>query len=185
MMSTDFGYNARKAGQVAAFFVMQQGKLLNIVKLVKLIYMANREFMQLYDEPLFIDAPVSMRLGPVNIRTYEHINSGGSGWDEAISDRENHNVSLSNPSLVEEDLDELSEADLEVLHSTWKRLGHMNQWDLVKYTHDNCPEWEDPGHSQADIPYARIFKFLSKPNPHALERRILDIQQIDCLASGS
>jgi uncharacterized phage-associated protein len=175
---SDFDFNPCKAGQVAAFFVSKEGGLLNVVKLIKLIYLANRAFMAAYDEPMFMDRFVSMPLGPVNSRTYECVNAGAQGWDEFISDKANHDVGLARDVSSESDLDELSEADLEVLADTWKKFGHMDQWQLVKYTHDSCPEWEDPYGSSSPIPYARIFKFLGKERPNRLDEKIIENRRI-------
>ncbi len=183
MLILGSGFNARKAGQVAAYFVIREGGRLNVVKLIKLIYLANRHFMSVYDEPMLFDGAVSMRLGPVNSRSYECVNSGGAGWDDFIAGRDNHNVDLARANINDQDFDELSEADHEVLESIWGEFGHMTQWALVKYTHDNCPEWEDPGDSSAPIPYSRILKFLDKPNANELANDILEHKQLDRMLS--
>jgi uncharacterized phage-associated protein len=183
MTQSNFGYNPRKAGQVAAFFAMREGGLINVVKLIKLIYLADRTFMGEYEEPMLMDRFVSMRLGPVDSRTYECVNEGAEGWDEFISDRADHKVGVANNALSEEALDELSDADLEVLTQTWDKFGHMNQWELVKYTHDNCPEWEDPDGSSSPIPYARVFKFLKKARPKELEQGIMESKRIAAVLS--
>jgi uncharacterized phage-associated protein len=183
MIHSNFGYNPRKAGQVAAFFALRQGGLINVVKLIKLIYLADRAFMDEYDEPMLMDRFVSMRLGPVDSRTYECVNEGAEGWDEFISDRADHKVGLVSGTLSVESLDELSDADIEVLATTWNKFGDMDQWALVKYTHDNCPEWEDPDGSSNPIPYARIFKFLGKSRPKELERGIIESKRIASVLS--
>jgi uncharacterized phage-associated protein len=183
MTQSNFGYNPRKAGQVAAFFAMRQGGLIHVVKLMKLIYLADRTFMGDYDEPMLMDRFVSMRHGPVDSRTYECVNEGAEGWDEFISDRADHKVGLADNVLSVESLNELSEADLEVLNRTWNQFGHMDQWALVKYTHDNCPEWEDPDGSSSPIPYTRIFKFLKKARPKELEERIMESELIAAILS--
>jgi uncharacterized phage-associated protein len=183
MIRSNFGYNPRKAGQVAAFFAMSEGGLINVVKLVKLIFLADRAFMGKYDEPMLMDRFVSMRLGPVDSRTYECVNQGEQGWDEFISDRADHKVGLASNAVTIESLDELSEADTEVLGEIWKQFGHLDQWQLVKYTHDNCPEWEDPGESSSPIPYARIFKFLGKARPNELEKNVNESKRIAAILS--
>ena len=105
------GYNVRKAVHVVAYFALKAGGSINVLKLVKLAYLADRLF--------------------------------------------------------------LSEYEITVLGSVWKRFGHMNQWQLRDYTHDNCPEWEDPFKSSYVIPYERIFKYLGRgEHSEALERDI-------------
>ncbi len=130
--------------------------------------------MAAYEEPMLMDRFVSMPQGPVSSTTYECVCTGADGWDAFVSDRAGHCVELAKADISVEDLDELSESDVETLELTWNEFGRMNQWELVKYTHDNCPEWEDPEGSSVTIPYSRIFKFLSKENPVGLEKKILE-----------
>ena len=59
-------------------------------------------------------------------------------------------------------LDELSDADLDVLKDVFAKFGKVDQWDLVKYTHRYCREWEDPNGSSAPISYEAIFKALGR-----------------------
>lgn len=182
--NSDANFNARKAGQVAAFFLLQARGLLNVVKIIKLIYLADREFMRAYDEPMLMDCLVSMKNGPVNSATYACVNEGRDGWDDFISDRAVHNVGLVKSETNLDDLDELSEADTEVLAAIWAQFGHMNQWQLVAYTHKNCPEWEDPGNTSTEIPYLRVFKFLGKDDPERLAKNITDYKYVEEIIAG-
>jgi uncharacterized phage-associated protein len=156
--------NERKTAQIAAFFIRKEGGCLNILKLVKLLYLADREAMDKYDFPLTGDHFVSMPHGPVLSGTYDLIN-GASGpdstWEQWISDRENHNVSLKEEQ-TDTALDELSRAEVSVLESVYQQFGQMSQWDLVKYTHDNCPEWRDPNGSSIPISYEDVFLALKR-----------------------
>jgi uncharacterized phage-associated protein len=184
-ITLDHSFDAPRAGQIAAFFTKRQGGLINVVKLIKLIYLADREHMNLYEEPMFMDNFVSMRLGPVNSGAYECVNSGCDGWDEFISDRANHDVALSRSAMSDDELDELSESDFEILNKIWGQFGHMSQWDLVDYVHKHCPEWEDPGNSSLPIPYSRIFKYLNKENAEKLEKNIREQRLLDRALSYS
>jgi len=65
-------------------------------------------------------------------------------------------------------LNELSRAELKTLHEVWEQFGRMNQYEIRDWTHENCPEWEDPHGSSNPIPYVRVFKYLHKPNADAL-----------------
>jgi uncharacterized phage-associated protein len=66
-------FNRRKAAQVAAFFARAEGGRINVLKLVKLIYLADREFVLRHGEPMLDDRWVSMPHGPVNSGTYDMI----------------------------------------------------------------------------------------------------------------
>jgi Protein of unknown function (DUF4065) len=61
-----FWFNVKKAAQVAAFFALKQGGQIHVLKLTKLVYLSDREFMDRYDIPITGDKLVSMDHGPVN-----------------------------------------------------------------------------------------------------------------------
>jgi uncharacterized phage-associated protein len=180
-------FNERRAAESAALLLHKAGGTLPLIKLVKLMYLAERLSLQRYGEPLTGDRLVSMDHGPVLSRTYNHINgavpSAEGGWETWISDREGHAVALRDPSMIrsaEQDLQSLSESDVEVLTETWTNFGHWGRWELVKYTHDECPEWEDPSGSSKPISYERLFGALgySDDAAKALVERLSEQEQL-------
>jgi uncharacterized phage-associated protein len=173
-------FNVRKAAQVAAFFAMKEGGTIYVLKLVKLMYLADRRFMELYDVPILNDQLVSMPHGPVNSITYNYLNGSmeSTDWDDFLRDCENHQVSVSRIDIGQEQLDELSRAELRVLEEIWNQFGHMGRFEIRDYTHDNCPEWEDPNGSSTPIPYSRVFNFLNKRNSSELEDRVISERQV-------
>src|SRR5690348_2087883 len=99
---TPVWYNARKAAQVAAFFAKAQGGKINVLKLVKLIYLADRLALETFEYPILEDKFVSMDHGPVNSITLNYVNGMSDDrdeWAEFISDRTGHLIALSNPDL--------------------------------------------------------------------------------------
>jgi uncharacterized phage-associated protein len=174
-------FNVRKAAQVAAFFAREQGGSINVLKLTKLVYIADRKHMQLHDYPICGDALVSMNHGPVNSMTYDYINGQAysrDDWEAFVTDRANHEVGLSRQHFSDEELDELSRAELRTMRGVWEEFGGMNKWEIRDWTHDNCPEWEDPHGSSNPIPYERVFKFLGKANADELEARVIEDRKL-------
>ncbi len=148
-------YSPRKVAQMAAFFGQKQGGVINVLKLTKLLYLADRESLTRYGRPITYDRPVSMPHGPVLSRTLDLIDGFVSGapaaqWDEWISTRSNHDVAVKRE-ISRPDLDELSGADLDVLENVWRQFGGMDLWTLRDWTHSNCPEWTDPHGSSTPI----------------------------------
>jgi uncharacterized phage-associated protein len=166
-------FNARKAAQIVAFFALKEGGEINVLKLTKLVYLANRRHMELYDYPILDDELVSMPHGPVNSMTYNFINGYNeeAGWNEFITDRIDHKVGLTS-SISLEQLDELSKAELDTLDQIWQKFGAMEPFQIRDWTHEHCPEWEDPHGSSNPIPYERVFKYLGKNNAEELENEI-------------
>ncbi|WP_413817087.1 Panacea domain-containing protein [Pusillimonas sp.] len=130
------------------------------------MYLAERESLRVYGEPISGDKPVSMPHGPVLSRTYDLMNGWGSqaqdGWNSWVEDRSGYDLALRDPSMIrspELDLLELSDGDLEILESVWSQFGHLGKYDLVEYTHSSaCPEWEDPRGSSRPIPPVRLLR---------------------------
>jgi uncharacterized phage-associated protein len=175
-MSIPSLFSERKAAETAAFLLHKAGGSLPLIKLVKLIYLAERLSFSKYGEPLTGDKLVSMDHGPVVSRIYNHMNgalpSEEGGWDTWVSDRANNMLTLRDSSMIrspEQDLMSLSDSDIDVLNAVWSEFGHWDKWVLVKYTHDNLPEWEDPEGSSKPISYSRLFEVLGFGGDHATE----------------
>ncbi len=180
-------FNERKAAQIAAWFLRQEAGRMPHLKLIKLMYLADRQAMAEHGYPITGDQVVAMPQGPVLSMTLNHINgdveSGEDGWEAWVSDRENHEVMLRDRGSTQAELDELSPADIDILQAIWKRFGKMTKWEIRDYTHDNCPEWEDPQGSSKPIPYERIFEALGRnwEEGARLAERIREQQHIDRL----
>ncbi|RXH35239.1 hypothetical protein XH84_05745 [Bradyrhizobium nanningense] len=184
---TPVWYNARKAAQVAAYFAKSQGGKINILKLVKLIYLADRLALETFESPILADKFVSMDHGPVNSITLNYLNGLSDDrdeWAEFVTDREGHFVGLANSELKIPELDELSGAELKILALTWERYGKMNPFEVRDFTHNNCPEWEDPKGSSEPIPLERIFKFLGKRDGAQLAAQVESERYIDQLIAN-
>jgi uncharacterized phage-associated protein len=167
---------------VAAYFAKRSGGRINVLKLTKLIYLADRQFMESYDLPMLWDKLVSMPHGPVNSVTLNFVNGllgDNADWDAFIADRENHLVGLANPDISLDELDELSRAESNVLAATWDKFGAMAPWQLRNYTHEHCPEWEDPDGSSAPIPYDRVLKYLGKEHAADTAQEIDSLRALD------
>lgn len=152
-----FMFNERKAAQMAAFFLGQtpDGRMSHL-KLMKLLYLSDREAVSVFGRPILGDRLVSMPHGPVLSQTLNlmdgDVESEAGGWEDWISDKENHELSLRH-SLVGVVLDELAPAEIDVLKSVWDRFGGMSKWEIRDWTHLHCAEWVDPKGSSLPIRY--------------------------------
>lgn len=157
-------FNEKKAAQVAAYFAYRAGGNINVLKLMKLMYLAERESFREFGEPMIGDAMVSMPRGPVLSNTYDFTASGGHdplGWSYWLKDRAGHNISLRRKiATPREVLLELSDAELRMIGKVWEVFGGKDKWELVRFTHDECKEWQDPNGSSAGIPPERLLEAL-------------------------
>lgn len=180
-------FNEEKVAQMAGYLLLKRGGRMALLKLMKLLYLCDRESMRLYALPMSNDIWVSMKNGPVLSQTYDLFSNGSrrydSVWNKWISDKENHEVSLEFKP-TEDDFSELSLADIEILDSIYKKFGHMDRWKLVDYTHDNFPEWEDPNGSAFRITPYSVFIGLGYAPDKAklLVERLDEINELDNLA---
>jgi uncharacterized phage-associated protein len=178
-------FRERKAAQVAAWFLRQQGGRMPHLKLIKLMYLADREAMAVHGFPITGDQVVAMPHGPVLSMTLNYINgdieSGDDGWECWVRDRDNHEVSLEDRPVDREQLDELSAAELDSLGRVWQQFGMMSKWQLRDHTHQHCPEWQDPQGSSIPISYKRIFQALGRSEQEAtrLAQRLEDQRSVD------
>ena len=185
-----FPFDARKAAQVAAFFLIKardRDASVTVLKLMKLMYLAERESYRQYAAPMIGDALFSMPHGPVLSNTLNLINStpderqGGEQWDELISERDGRYLYLRGDAPIQqtEDLLELSEADLDILEDVWGQFGSLSALKLREYTHDpkHCPEWEDPDGSSLPISMETMLGSMGY-TPEAVQRVCENLQQV-------
>lgn len=142
-------FTPQTAAQTAAYFVAKKSGSISILKLVKLIYLADRESMRRYGFPISYDNMVSLPHGPVPSRTLCMINGEGRAahqqvWNRWISPRGGNIVKLNISKFKQTDLDYLSRANLTILSAVWRKFGEMTASQLRNYTHKHCAEWRDP-----------------------------------------
>ncbi len=175
--------NERKLAQMAAFFIWKQGSRISHLKLMKLLYLSEQEAVRLYAMPMINDNLVAMPHGPALSITLNlmdgDMESQINGWEEWISDKENHELSTKKK-ISREILDELSEAEFQLLENIWEKFGGMTQWEIRDYTHKQCSEWEDPHGSSRPISYKKLCKALgySDDQSSLIEKNIQDQKQI-------
>lgn len=163
---------------MAAFFLGQAQGAMPHLKLIKLMYLADRESMARFDVPMSEDRPVSMPHGPVLSSTLDLIKGGlrSDAWSHWVSPLANHEVHLVCKIETWEDLDELSKADLSVMECVWKQFGHMSKYQLRDYTHKHLPEWHDPQGSSKDIDLRETFQAFGQ-NAELAERKVSFLQE--------
>lgn len=183
-------FNERKAAQMAAFFLGQapEGRMSHL-KLMKLLYLAEREAVRCFGRPMVGDRLVSMPHGPVLAQTLNLMDgdseSESGGWEDWISDKENHEVALRN-SYDRARLDELAPAELSVLQSIWAKFGAMDKWTIRDWTNKHCAEWKDPNGSSYPIQYETLARALGFDDSTARElaAQIQSEQEVDRLLTA-
>jgi uncharacterized phage-associated protein len=131
---------------------------MSYMKLIKLLYLADRAALLQWGRPITADSYVSMDRGPVLSRVLELATDGDlpgqkSVWAHHIAEPANYSVRLQSDPGV----DELSTAELNLLEEIFRQYGQMSRWELVDHTH-KLPEWKNPQGSAIPIEYRDILK---------------------------
>lgn len=155
-------FNETKAVQAAAHLLKLRGGRMSYMKLIKLLYLADRTALLGWGRPITTDCYVSMDRGPVLSRVLDLATDGDeptgpSIWSRYISEPANYEVALkSDPGR-----DELSDAELNVLEEVFKEHGKKSRWELVDFTH-RLPEWKNPQGGAIPISVRDILKAAGK-----------------------
>ena|ERR1039458_9563138 len=152
-------FDEQKVTEAAAFLLELRGGCMHYIKLIKLLYIADRQAFSEWGNPISNDNYVSMDNGPVLSQTYNLIKDGGRFWSEYISAPfGDYEVEL-NSSLQSKR--KLSPAEEDILNRVFTEYGHQNRWRIVDYMH-TLPEWKDPGGSSTPISIRDILQALNE-----------------------
>ena len=151
---------------------------MNVMKLVKLLYLADRRALVLHGTPITYDAFVSMPHGPVvsgilNLINEEPDSDGPRYWHRHVSERQGYAVKL----LADPGTPSLSPAEESILAEVYDAFGGMDRYALRDWCHENLPEWQDPNGSSIPIRVRDILvsEGYSEDEAHAVEVSVLHI----------
>jgi len=166
----------RKVAQAAAYLLHKASGRMPHMKLMKLMYLADREALGAHNSTISGDRLYSMRMGPVLSQTLDMM--GGSfecDWGEWITPvMAGWRVGLQKEVAVK-DLDELSEAEMDILQSVHNRFGDWDMNKLIAYTH-TLKEWRDVGMGSSPIAPKDIFESMGKDKDE-IRARLLQLEE--------
>lgn len=154
---------AEEKSTAMATYLLQRtpNRRMNYLKLIKLLYIADREALKRWGYALTGDAYFSLPHGPVVSRVKDLITddpqfSGSRVWTNYIR-RSGYDVEAT----AEAPLESLSPAEKELLDEIFAVYGSYTSWQLVDLTH-SFPEWEDPRGSAVEITYEVILRAVGR-----------------------
>lgn len=146
-------YNEIKATQMAARFIELAGGPVNYVKLLKLMYLADRAMLTRYGKPITYDQWVKMKHGPVLSATYDRIKCSRPGyWHEHLRTNGYCVERIADPGT-----EDLSPAEQEAILETFMQYGRCDAWELRDITH-GLEEWQDPGSTSVPLTYRDVLE---------------------------
>ncbi len=178
--------NEIKTTQDAALFLKLNGGKMNYMKLIKLMYLADREALSRWEIPLTGDSYFSMKNGPILSNVLDWISYGERPkeklyWCRHISNPSRYNISLKK----DPGESELSKREIELIKEINEKYEKFNQWEMVDICHKILPEWENPGATSIPIQIEDILKAICKTDREItlIEEDIANLEYRDFLLS--
>lgn len=162
-------FNETKATRAAAHLIKRRGQAyMSYMKLIKLLYLADREALLRWGSPITADIFYSTDRGPAPSRVHDIATEGAApeeshSWGEHLQPHGDHEIrTAADPSNGE-----LSEPEVELLDETFTRHRNLSSWAIVDEAHE-LPEWEHPRDGRIPIGYFDILR-SGKNTPQQIE----------------
>jgi uncharacterized phage-associated protein len=160
--SNPFRLNRTKAIQATAFLLKQKHdppKTDNFMRLLKLLYFADRESIRETGRPITGDKFVAMEHGPTLSGLLDFVKqqrTDNAEWDEYI-ERIDYEIRL----VKDPGIGELSRYEINLLRKIWEENRELGEWDVATKS-EALPEWQqnNPGTSSKPIPLRDVLNAL-------------------------
>jgi uncharacterized phage-associated protein len=178
------GFRSRKAAQLSAYFAVQSAGVIEKLKLIKLVYLTERRFLERHDHPMLFDELYSLPHGPICSSTLNGIDGiiHSATWDRYIA--RNGNLVVALKKFKRDAFDELSNAEIREAQMAWRRFGKMTASQIRNFTHDHCPEYTETEKDRIPISYRQLLEALGKEDAEDIDREIGEIRRIVGLLAG-
>lgn len=137
-------FNYQKATQAINYFIRKTpDNKENMMKFIKLIWLADRYHIRKYGRPVIGDKYVAMPLGPVGsgVKDIAEASEFAAKVELIYAKKFIRQVDrYSVESISDVDMDVFSETDIESFEFAYKHFGELDQFSLSKLAH-KYPEW--------------------------------------------
>jgi len=174
------GFRSRKAAQVCAHFALLNNGIIDKLKLIKLVYLSERQILADHRRPMLFDELFSLPHGPICSSTLNGIDGAIHGhiWDDFLARNGNKIVAMKK--FERDDLDEISDVELDTINNVWAKFGRFSASQLRNYTHDHCPEYTETT-GRIPISYREVLGALGVSDEEAelVEREIAELRRVE------
>lgn len=159
---TMFAFKFDKAVQAVAYLLHRESSgEMNYMRLLKILYIADRESIRKTGRPITGDRVAAMKQGPVLSELLDLIKGVHlrcPEWAKFIR-RDEYNVRL----VGEPGLANLSRFEIETLERVAEEHRSHDEWAMVELTH-KFPEWQknNPGESRRWIPFKDVLEAVGR-----------------------
>lgn len=178
-----YRFDPDKTIEAAACLLQQErAKAMDLIRLLKLLYIADRESIRRTGYPITGDLPYSMQHGPVLSRVYDLLKGEDPLtplWEQFFA-RDGHTIMLE----TEPGREHLSRFEVRTLSEVHNRYREMSEWEIVDQTHQ-FPEWKDPGTSSAPIQVSDLLAAVGRSDIRdSLQKEIQSQSVIEKILGG-
>ena len=157
-----FSFDEKKATQAAAYILSVNDNKLDYMKLIKLLYLSDREAIAKWRGSITTDRYSSLPKGPITSQIYALIKADSCSpddiWHTFIHRNDDYTVSLEGTP----GFDELSPREMRAMKEINDRFKNVHVIKIFEYTH-TLPEWKDPDGSSVSLPIEDILAAVVAP----------------------
>lgn len=170
----------QKTTEAAAFFIQLCGGRVKYIKLLKLLYYADREAFALWERPITYDNYVAMTYGPVLSSTYNLIKGDldGSYWNLYIITNGNYVHLREEPPAFKK----LSPAEIELIHKIFDKYRLIDPFVLSMHSHDLPGYKKPPRGSSVPISLKELLEAFKYP-PEEIDRIASEVTEESSIAA--
>ena len=165
----NFRFNFERALQASACLLRLDDKRMGYLRLLKLLSIADREWLAETGESITGDRAYAMKYGPVLSSIYDLVKGNGSRageWDDYI-----HTEGYALELVADPGRGELSKGIVQKLLEVTKRYADLDDWELSERTHE-FKEWAAHFRGEiSPIPWQDILRAQGKPEMIAVVER--------------
>lgn len=176
------GFQGEKAAQVSAKFVERAGGRMDKLKLIKLVYLFERESFRRRRRPALYDEYYSLKDGPICSSSLNGINGDlGPIWSQYIQKDGKKDIFRSDSAKD----DRISASDAEIIDDLWNQFCNMSASQIRNWTHDNCPEYTEVPQGRKPITVRQLAEALEISDVDAVEREIDEFRSLSLILDDS
>jgi len=153
-------FKLEKAIEATGYLLQLYGiqKPTKFMRILKLLYLADRKALEEWERPITYDTYVSMKQGQVLSNTYDFMKRQNQceAWDKYFENKFYYWICLKEPIK----LNKLSPAEVELIEQIYNEYGGYDEFELAEITHE-LPEYIDPGDSSIPTPLDKLLRVLS------------------------
>lgn len=167
-VEVNFPFDAQKATEVAAAFLSLTGGRLNVMKLVKLVYLLDRKAIAARGIPVVGGTYFSLRNGPITSELLDLINyryAKESSWGRFISRRLSYDVIL----FASPGIEHLSVFETDLIITISREFSDASQWYMRDWCHKYCGEWTELQQGRQPIFISKLAEQVGRQADEVLE----------------